>query len=75
MVVRVNTRVLYYSMDSLLTHIVAAKHSSDFNIVIANASVLEAEMNGHSRLVTPFFLCVLVCAAVALAAHFTDITY
>lgn len=75
MVVRANAGVLYYAMDSLLMHIVAAKHSSDITIVIANASVLEAEMNGHSRAVAPFCFCVLLCAAVALVAHVSDITY
>ena len=75
MVVRVNTGVLYYAMDGLLTHIVAAKHSSDYSIVIANASVLKAEMNGHSIAVAPFCLCVLVCMVVALVAHISDITY
>ena len=75
MVVRVNTGVLYYAMDGLLTHIVAANHSSDYSIVIANASVLKAEMNGHSIAVAPFCLCVLVCMVVALVAHISDITY
>ena len=75
MVVRVNTGVLYHAMDGLLTHIVAANHSSDVRIVIANATVLEAEMNGHSRAVAPFSLCVLLCAVVSLVAHIIHTTY
>lgn len=68
-----NTKVLYYSMDSLLTHVVAAKHSSDLRIVIANASEIEAD--SHTRAVTPFVVCVLFCAGIAVASYFLDITY
>ena len=68
-----NTQVVYYSMDSLLAHVVAAKHSSDLRIVIANVSELEA--NSHSVAVVPFAVCVLLCAASAIAAHFSDITF